>query len=122
MTWGRAVIATDLGSRRELVQEGETGLLFRPGDVGQFASAIRFLADRPELSATMGLNGREFVRGRHSPESHYIALSRLYEELAGRSQKSVKAKAIPDLRPPMRVAFIGGHGVISKIQRNRNVL
>src|SRR5437764_12636 len=30
--WGRPVIASDLGSRRELVQEGETGLLFRLGD------------------------------------------------------------------------------------------
>src|SRR3989449_11372370 len=68
--WGRAVASTDLGSRRELVQEGETGLLFRPGDVGQLASAIRFLADRPALAARMGLNGRELLRERHSPESH----------------------------------------------------
>src|SRR5438552_12230178 len=112
--WGRAVVATDLGSRRELVQEGETGLLFRPGDVGQLASAIRFLADRPELAARMGLNGRDFVRERHSTESHYIALSRLYEDLAGRSQKLVKPKVIPKVNLPVRVAFIGGRGVISK--------
>ena len=31
---GRAVIASDLGSRREFVKPGETGLLYRPGDVG----------------------------------------------------------------------------------------
>src|SRR6266566_7881017 len=110
--WGHPVIASDLGSRRELVQEGETGLLFRPGDVGQLASAIRFLADRPELAATMGLNGRDLLRERHSPESHYIALSRLYEDLAGLSQKSVKPH--PKEKPPVRVAFIGGRGVISK--------
>ena len=30
----RAVVATDLGSRRELVQAGKTGLLYRTGDVG----------------------------------------------------------------------------------------
>ena len=30
---GRAVVASDLGSRRELVREGETGLLYRSGDV-----------------------------------------------------------------------------------------
>jgi glycosyltransferase involved in cell wall biosynthesis len=62
----------------------------------------------------MGLNGREFVRGRHSPESHYVALSRLYEDLAGRSQKSVKPKVIGNLSLPVRVGFIGGRGVISK--------
>src|SRR5206468_8849192 len=110
--WGRPVVASDLGSRREMVQEGETGLLFRPGDVGQLASAIRFLADRPALAARMGLNGCELLRERHSPESHYIALSRLYEDLAGLSQKSVKPH--PKEKPPVRVAFIGGRGVISK--------
>src|SRR5437773_11364470 len=60
----------------------------------------------------MGLNGRDLLRERHSPESHYIALSRLYEDLAGLSQKSVKPH--PKERPPVRVAFIGGRGVISK--------
>ena len=38
--WGRAVVASDLGSRRELVHEGETGVLFRVGDVAQLAGAI----------------------------------------------------------------------------------
>ena len=37
----RAVVATDLGSRRELVDAGKTGLLYRTGDVEQLASAIR---------------------------------------------------------------------------------
>src|SRR5207249_10344683 len=32
---GRAVVASDLGSRRELVEEGKTGLLYRVKDVGQ---------------------------------------------------------------------------------------
>jgi glycosyltransferase involved in cell wall biosynthesis len=34
---GRAVVASDLGSRRELVQAGTTGLLYRTGDVDQLA-------------------------------------------------------------------------------------
>src|SRR5207302_8244457 len=44
----------------------------------------------------------------------YIALSRLYEDLAGRSQKLVKPKVIPKVNLPVRVAFIGGRGVILK--------
>ena len=36
----RAVVASDLGSRRELVREGETGLLYPDGDVEQLAAAI----------------------------------------------------------------------------------
>ena len=30
---GRAVVTTDLGSRREFVHDGETGLLYQSGDV-----------------------------------------------------------------------------------------
>ena len=40
--WGRAVVASDLGSRRELVHEGETGVLYRAGDVAQLAGRFRF--------------------------------------------------------------------------------
>jgi len=38
---GVPVIAADVGSMREDILEGETGLLFRPGDVGDLAAKIR---------------------------------------------------------------------------------
>ena len=105
---GRAVIASDLGSRREVVHEGKTGLLFPPGNVPQLAKAISFLAERPELAAEMGAAGREMVRERHSPESHAAAMTRLYEQL-------VAPKCpIATRRTRVKVAFIGGRGVVSK--------
>ena len=55
------MVASDLGSRRELVHEGETGVLYRAGDVAQLAGAISFLIERPELAATMGAAGRALV-------------------------------------------------------------
>jgi len=94
--------------------KGETGLLFRPGDVGQLAEAISFLAERPELSAKMGAACRELVRNQHSPEAHYLALTRLYEQLALRRRKPAEPEVVPDVKRPLRVAFIGGRGVISK--------
>ncbi len=77
----RAVIATDLGSRRELVQEGTTGLLYRVGDVDALVEAIRFLSLRPELAEKMGLAAYELARKQYSPEAHYEALMALYERL-----------------------------------------
>jgi glycosyltransferase involved in cell wall biosynthesis len=65
---GRAVIASDMGSRREFVRHGETGLLYRAGDVGQLAEALSFLNQRPELAAKMGRAGRKFVRERFARE------------------------------------------------------
>ncbi len=109
----RPVIASDLGSRRELIHEGSTGLLFAPGDVEQLAGSISFLYDRPELAARMGAAGHALVRERHAPEAHYDAILGLYERLAANS-RSKTAAGTANPKPRVRVAFIGGRGVISK--------
>lgn len=119
---GRTVVASDLGSRRELIDDGETGLLFRPGDVDELAGAIQALGSMPELAEKMGRAGWETVRRRHTPEGHYQKLLSLYEGLASRKAKRVPSPASPAEieRVPvlekrrLRVAFIGGRGVISK--------
>ena len=111
---GRAVIASDLGSRRELVHEGETGVLFQAGDVAQLTAAIAFLIERPELAAQMGAAGRALVASQHSPESHYRAMASLYEQLAPRPKKMDGGGRKSVAKPALRVAFIGGRGVISK--------
>jgi glycosyltransferase involved in cell wall biosynthesis len=113
--WGRAVVASDLGSRRELVHEGETGVLFRAGDVAQLAGAISFLVERPQLAAQMGAAGRVLVAKQYSPENHYTALTSLYEQLAPRSTRgsSTKIGSVAN-HPTLRIAFIGGRGVVSK--------
>ncbi len=134
---GRAVVASDMGSRRELVQEGETGMLYRTGDVDQLARQIAVMGDNPELTARMGRAGREFVRTRHTPEGHYQKLMMLYARLVAGNMNdgviagtdctapaqvrhtatAVKAATAMSAASPKRklsVAFIGGRGVISK--------
>jgi glycosyltransferase involved in cell wall biosynthesis len=126
---GRAVVATDLGSRRELIHDGGTGLLYRTGDINQLAQAIQLLGSNPELAEKMGRAGREMVRERHMPRAHYQKLLGVYEELvagkSGRSRTTAVVRESPSrqLRPEsamaverrrLRVAFIGGRGVISK--------
>ncbi len=134
----RPVIASDLGSRRELVRDGETGLLYPVGDVAKLASGIALLASKPEWSLQMGIAGRDLVRLRYSPETHYSKMLSLYQNLAKQgTQKNALVRPetlladsvqIESRRPelpgresvrqtaaqPMRVAFIGGRGVISK--------
>ena len=120
----RAVVASDLGSRREFVRDGETGLLYRCGDVNQLVQSIRMLAADPEMSDRMGRAGWEFVRERHSPEGHDAALLGIYEELISRkASRHISPIRVPpckardplkSVRPRLRVAFIGGRGVVSK--------
>ncbi len=112
--WGRPVVASDLGSRRELVDQGETGLLYPPGNVEQLRKAISFLVERPELTAQMGVAGRRFVEAQHAPEAHYRALMSLYAHLRPWPRKAKKVAVLPIAAPPLRVAFIGGRGMVSK--------
>jgi glycosyltransferase involved in cell wall biosynthesis len=117
----RAVVATDLGSRRELVHAGKTGILYRTGDVEQLASAIEFLSSQPELADKMGLAGRDQVRRSYTPEAHYESLIGLYERMAYGKRRSSGASTTGASTTPvalqnriLRVAFIGGRGVVSK--------
>ena len=112
----RAVVASDLGSRRELVDEGKTGVLYRTGDVKHLVSAIKFLSDHPALAAKMGRAGREQVRLSHTPEAHYDALLKLYEGILSGNKRpqSKPSRVVASTKPALRVAFIGGRGVVSK--------
>jgi glycosyltransferase involved in cell wall biosynthesis len=58
------VIATDLPAAREIVLDGETGLLFRTGDSDELTCKILALLDSPSLRQSMGRGGRKFVSQR----------------------------------------------------------
>ena len=59
---GRPVVATDVGGNRELVRDGETGLLVPADDHAALADAIwRLLEDR-ELASTLAAAGARYVR------------------------------------------------------------
>ncbi len=118
----RAVVASDLGSRRELVANRKTGILYKVKDIDQLSSAIGFLHERPELARKMGVAGRELVQEKHSQAHHLQSLENIYERLM-RGTK-IAAQKTP-LRPlpvshgtteaqSLRIAFIGGRGVIGK--------
>ncbi len=114
--WGRPVIASDLGSRRELVQHGVTGLLYPDGDREQLAHSIGFLFDRPDLIEKMGAAARDRVKTNHDPDQHMEKLLDLYSRMTA-SKKLVSFPAAPEpprRRRSVRVAFIGGRGVVSK--------
>ena len=66
MAHGRPVVAGDVGGLRDLVVDGETGCLVRPGDVAALRAALeRLLADR-DLRRRLGAAGRERARERFS--------------------------------------------------------
>ena len=88
MAAGLPVVASDVGGVRELVVDGETGLLVAPADDEALARALgRLLADA-ELRRRMGAAGRTRAAALFGLASFYQAHLRLYED------------ALAALRPP----------------------
>jgi len=58
---GLPVIVSDAGGPRELMADGETGVVFHAGDCNDLVSAIRVLASNSLLLARMGNNARRFT-------------------------------------------------------------
>jgi len=58
MLVGRAVVASDVGGLRDVVDHGATGLMVPPGDPGALAAALDNLLDDPETRQRMGATGR----------------------------------------------------------------
>jgi glycosyltransferase involved in cell wall biosynthesis len=118
---GRTVVASDLGSRRELVEQGVTGLLYPVKDVEQLSAAIAFLNSQPELAKRMGKAGHQLVRTRHSHPQHLVALESIYARLIAKKNNPgntrpglISPSPHPDKRDRLRIAFIGGRGIIGK--------
>ena len=65
----KPVITRDSPAIRELLADGETGLLCRAGDGGELARAILKLRDQPELAARIAAGGHAVYRERGAPEA-----------------------------------------------------
>jgi glycosyltransferase involved in cell wall biosynthesis len=78
---GKPVVASSIGGLPELVKDGETGLLFQPGDAGALAERMRRLAGDAGLSARLGEAGKALVARDCPPEGHYGKVMEVYREV-----------------------------------------
>lgn len=77
MAAGLPIVATDCGSLRDLVVEGEQGYLVPVGDAHALADRLLRLAEDPELRARLGRNGRTRVE----QDFQITTTARRYEQL-----------------------------------------
>src|SRR6185503_4277219 len=61
MAMRKALLASDVGGHRELIQDGRTGLLFKPGDANALAEALARLLQDPALRKSLEASGRAWV-------------------------------------------------------------
>jgi len=55
------VVVSRIGGLQEIVQDGENGLFFEPGNHVDLAAKLEALLDDPEIRRAMGRRGREYV-------------------------------------------------------------
>jgi glycosyltransferase involved in cell wall biosynthesis len=86
LAYRRPILASALPSVQELLTDGETALLPRPGDAASWADAMERLAKDPVLARRLG-DGAYALGLRHSPERRGLELSAFFERVlrAGRA-------------------------------------
>jgi len=62
MAAGVPVVASDIEGVRELVVDGERGLLFPVGDFGRLAACMQRIMNEPELGRRLAVNARQWLQ------------------------------------------------------------
>ncbi|HZC80055.1 MAG TPA: glycosyltransferase, partial [Ktedonobacterales bacterium] len=80
MAAGLPVVATRVGGTEEVVEEGRTGFLVEPGDLGALVDRTRRLIAEERLRADMGHLGRSRIESVFPMEKMVTATAALYDE------------------------------------------
>ncbi len=83
MAHGRPVVASRTGSIPELVDGGETGLLFEAGNAADCAEKMKTLWNNPAAALAYGRQARERAERNHNPDQYYQRLLAIYQTAIG---------------------------------------
>jgi glycosyltransferase involved in cell wall biosynthesis len=76
---GTPVVASHIGALAEVVDEGRTGLLFRPGDAAELACAVECLLVDPARLASLRQAARREYEKKYTATINYRLLLSIYE-------------------------------------------
>jgi len=95
MALGKVFVASDVGGHRELIRDGETGVLFRAGEVGELAKALDELLGHKERWPVLREGGRHYVENErtwpHSVERYRQVYGNLVR--SSRSEEDLREHA-----------------------------
>ena len=79
LSYGKALLVTDIEGNRSIIKDNATGLLFR--DAEEFRAKAEHLLTDPQLRERLGKKGRALVRDFYPPEKEASAYLALYREI-----------------------------------------
>jgi glycosyltransferase involved in cell wall biosynthesis len=83
MSCGLPIIATDVRGNRDLMSNGENGILVPPRSPRKIAEAITILIEDEKLRKRLGKNARETIEDRYTWNAVSNKFLKCYESLAG---------------------------------------
>jgi glycosyltransferase involved in cell wall biosynthesis len=87
---GLPVVASQLGSIAEIVQDGVTGLHFEPGNAADLAAKVEWAWNHPEELARMGRAARAEYEAKYQPSTNYETLMDIYRgAMARRARQGI---------------------------------
>jgi PEP-CTERM/exosortase A-associated glycosyltransferase len=81
MAQGRILVASDVGGHRELIRDGETGMLFAAGQSDALAATVLRLLDAPDLWPRLRAQGRRFVETERTWRASVSRYPAVYQRL-----------------------------------------
>lgn len=75
---GLPVVASAIGGLQEIISQGKTGLLFKPGDHDDLRRTISWAISHPVEMMEMGKNARKEFDDFYSSEANYTKLMNIY--------------------------------------------
>lgn len=82
MAQGRLVAASDVGGHRELIKDGQTGVLFRANDAEALAQSVLALLDRPASWPLLRRRARAYVERERSWAGSVARYAEIYRRLS----------------------------------------
>jgi glycosyltransferase involved in cell wall biosynthesis len=84
------VIASRIGALADIVRDGETGLLFEPGNPRDLADKMAWAQSHPEQMAAMGCRARAQYEAEFSAEVNYQRLMDIYDGVLAEQREKMQ--------------------------------
>ena len=86
MAQGRLLVASDVGGHKELIRDGETGMLFSAGSPTSLAESITKLLAKRDYWSELRAAGRQFVEEERTWTNSVANYAEVYARLTSRSK------------------------------------
>lgn len=79
--YGKPVLASDLGSYKDVIDHKVNGLLFEVKNTNEIAEHIRCLYEEPNILNQLSKNARNKVENEYNPKQHWLRFMEIFESI-----------------------------------------